>query len=438
MFLGSVSQPRLDQILRTVDFKSWGSVYVCCSGSFRVDRAIKTKWPTVRLISNDVSLYSVALGRLLMNQPFPILFTGRLAFIEKMVEEKDFENRVAALMVGHEMATYKGKNEWAKSHFQHYVDSFTSHLSKAREKLVIYSSKTKIDGFEACDFRAHAEAARENNGGVVAFPPTYKKGYERIYKFVDDNTEWSRPDYEVWDPDDLDDWVKGLRSRHVPYCVFADRKLDGLKPITAYLADGRRAVYSYSNSTRSSILSTTHRSEPFQYEPLDLDQLTAQSVVSLVRTDSAKLNFLKDRYLAKGISHVPGDMNFLVYLDGTLAGAFIYAREKFGAGNRVYLLSDFSTSRERRLSKLIALLSTARLPVSVFETRSLMRVLTVATTAFTDKPVSMKYRGVFKLASRKPGMLNYHSHVRSEDPQTLYRLWFGKWAKYKNRQQATS
>jgi hypothetical protein len=35
------------------------------------------------------------------------------------------------------------------------------------------------------------------------------------------------------------------------------------------------------------------------------------------------------------------------------------------------------------------------------------RVATIGTTAFTSKPVSMKYRGLFRLHSRKEGRLNY-------------------------------
>ena len=63
MFTGAVPRPVVEQILRTVDFGAWGDVYVCCSGSFRVDRAIKERHPNARIHSNDVSLLSCGLGR---------------------------------------------------------------------------------------------------------------------------------------------------------------------------------------------------------------------------------------------------------------------------------------------------------------------------------------------------------------------------------------
>ena len=63
MFTGAVPRAVVEQILRTVDFGVWGDVYVCCSGSFRVDRAIKEHHPNARIHSNDVSLLSCGLGR---------------------------------------------------------------------------------------------------------------------------------------------------------------------------------------------------------------------------------------------------------------------------------------------------------------------------------------------------------------------------------------
>ena len=49
---------------------------------------------------------------------------------------------------------------------------------------------------------------------MAAFPPTYKNGYERLYRFVDDSTEWERPSYDIWDPAKIDDWIDELDARY--------------------------------------------------------------------------------------------------------------------------------------------------------------------------------------------------------------------------------
>ena len=127
------------------------------------------------------------------------------------------------------------------------------------------------------------------------------------------------------------------------------------------------------------------------------------------------MNFLKDVYLAKGITHTSGIANFLVLLDGQLAGGFIYARSKFG-GDDLYLLSDFTLAAKSRVSKLIAMLATSEPIIRRMEVKLVQRINAVYTTAFTKKPVSMKYRGIFDLVGRKPGMLNYASQIRRQSP----------------------
>ncbi len=152
MFVGSVPRPVVDQILRAVDFGAWGSVHVCCSGSFRVDRAIKAGYPACRVISNDVSLFSVALGRLLTGQSVDVCFTGRLAFIEGEIGTEPLD-RTAAVMVAVDMARYRGKNEWAQTHFAHYETAFADFLGRALERLDTMLAGPRPDGFVAGDFR---------------------------------------------------------------------------------------------------------------------------------------------------------------------------------------------------------------------------------------------------------------------------------------------
>lgn len=50
----------------------------------------------------------------------------------------------------------------------------------------------------------------------------------------------------------------------------------------------------------------------------------------------------------------------------------------------------------------------------------------LVTTVFTEKPISMKYRGIWELESRKPGHLQYVSHVRNQTPEEIYREWYRK------------
>ena len=106
-----------------------------------------------------------------------------------------------------------------------------------------------------------------------------------------------------------------------------------------------------------------------------------------------------------------------------LVGGFIYARHRSG-GDAIYLLSDFALAPKSRLSKLIAMLATSQTVIGRMEVKLMHRITTVYSTAFTDRPVSMKYRGIYDLIGRKPGILNYASKVRPQTPGQIYVEWF--------------
>jgi hypothetical protein len=423
MFVGAVPLPAVEQITRAVPFGDWRQVFVGCSGSFRFDRAVKDVHPSVLVHSNDVSLLTCSLGALATGGAFPLTFTGRLAFMEAALAGRSFLDRVAAVEVALEMAKYKAGNVYAQTHFAHYQERFDDFLTPAAARLAVFLEGLDIASFSPGDFRAQAARAAAVGGGVAAFPPTYKNGYERLYRFVDDNTTWDRPPYDVWDPLKLEDWLDELDTMGVRYCVLTDHELDHHHPATVYRGASNKPVYTFADQAGTSVRRAVNRSQPFRYTRLDPEALTPRARVEIIAATSGQMNFLKDIYLAKGIAHVTGVANFLVMIDGQLAGGFIFARSKYG-GDDIYLLSDFALSPKSRVSKLIAMLATSEAVIGRMEVKLMQRIEDVKTTAFTPRPVSMKYRGIFELVSRKPGFLNYASKVRRQTPAAIYAEWF--------------
>src|SRR5208283_4188971 len=423
MFVGAVPRPAVEQITRSVPFTDWRQVFVGCSGSFRFDRAVRDVHPTIAVHSNDVSLLSCSLGALATGTEFPIAFKGRLAFVEPLLAGQPFATRAAAVEVALEMAKYKGTNPYAQTHFAHYEERFVEFLAPVWKRLEAFLEGLHIASFHPGDFREQARRAAEAEGGVAAFPPTYKNGYERLYRFVDQNTDWPRPSYGVWDPATLEAWLDELDAMRVRYCVLTDHTLEHHQPVTVYRGESNKPVFTFADRSASSVRRAQHRSEPFRYTKLDPAELTPASRVEIVGASSAQMNFLKDIYLAKGITHTAGLANFLVMIDGHLAGGFIYSRDKWG-GDLLYLLSDFALSPRSRVSKLIAMLATSATITDRMAIRLVQRVDSVMTTAFTSRPVSMKYRGIFELLGRGPGILNYGSKIRRQTPAEIYSEWF--------------
>jgi hypothetical protein len=422
MFVGAVPRQAIEQVTRSVPFASWGDVFVGCSGSFRLDRAVHAVHPKLRVHSNDVSLLSCSMGAAAAGQPFDMRFTGRLAFIEEHLVARPMMARLAAIQVAQEMAKYRADNPFAAAHFEHYRARFVEFLDIATGRLETYMGHLAIESFHAGDFRDQAQRAKDAGGGIVAYPPTYKNGYENLFKFVDQNTEWERPAYRVWNPSGIESWIDELDALAVRYCVLTDLKLERHEPITAFYGV-LKPVYAYANAGNTSVKRTSNNARPFAYKPVDADLLTVATKVEIIAASSAQMNFLKDGHLSKGIKHTDGSNNFLVFLDRCLAGGFILDKDKWDA-TVLYMLCDFSLSPKSRVSKLIAMLATSETVTQRLEVKFLQRIESLCTTAFTDNPVSMKYRGVWDLVARNPGSLQYASKVRRQTPSAIYAEWW--------------
>ena len=427
MFIGAVPREVISQILDTVPFDEWGSVYVGCSGSFRFDRAVKRRYPAARVFSNDISLVTCSVGELAKGREFAIRFKDELAFIEPLVG--CFFDRVAAIWVAGTMAKFRGNNPFARGHYAHYTTRFTEFLDDACLKLRALVDEIQIEEFYGGDFLEQIERARSTSGGFACFAPTYKGGYERLYRFLDKNIEWPAPVYGVWDPAKLPAMVDGLDAAGLRYCVISDQRLPGRDPATAFYGSNK-PVYTYASHKRASLRRRVDRAKIFSYEPMVPEKLTQASLCEIAEIDNPRLTYLKQVYLAKGIETTTGAMAFAVLVDGMLAGAFSFVLQKFhNRASSIYLLTDFATSRTRRISKLIPMIACSREIVRLVDRKFVIRVEFVETTAFTDKPVSMKYRGVLKLHTRKPGELQYRGAITEHTPQEVYREWFRKYGR---------
>jgi GNAT domain-containint protein len=164
-------------------------------------------------------------------------------------------------------------------------------------------------------------------------------------------------------------------------------------------------------------------------------RLTKKSVCQLAPLKTSVIAAYKDHFLKRSIRHSPGMWGYAVCLDGQIVGFLEFASSSYGAADELYLQSDFSfeTHPYLRMSKLVLALAKAGETRRLLEKKTQRRVRSLSTTAFTDKPVSMKYRGVFEIAKRGVGrdgkpFINYAAPFDDQSWRTVYRDWFFKHA----------
>lgn len=432
-FLGSVPPVLINTVIRSADVAGWGEVFVACSGTFRTEKLVLGACPGAIVRSNDVSLFSVAMGRWLTGAPLDFQFVRDLGFVEELglCEPVD---RVAAIVVAMTMAGYSGgkANRFKSAHLEHFRDKFLGYVTKQAAKIEPFKAVTPVSSFFAGDWLAHIDAAIAAGAGVLAYPPTFKGGYEKMFAFINANVEWDAPKYDLWNPNHIGEVTEKLDASGIPYFIYADQEIKGRKPAIEFDQNGRRTIYGYARAKRDGYLTKSlGPGEAFAYTAVDPGTMTPASLIAVVPAAGKRLIFLKNVYLKKTIQHSSGMVNFLVYVDGKLAGAMIYSLEKFNTGERrIFLLSDFSTTRSGRVAKLIARIAACREVVSYVERHFVIKIDQVATAVFSDNPVSMKYRGVFELTKREERnapegkyCLFYVAQVHDETAQDAYAWW---------------
>lgn len=438
MFRGVVPVECLNQILRLAPFADWPVVHVCCSGTLRFEAMLRKQFPKMTIIGNDVSLYSCAIGKLAAGRSFNIKFTGRLGFVEEcLAENGGFLRRVAAVMVASDMAQYKGKNDYCRRHFAWYVENFLEVLAKTEGNLKERVVPIALNGFMDGDWRDHLKTAIANKAGIVGFPPFFKGDYEHMHAFIHENTEWPEPSYAIYDPKTLGEILDGLDAEGAEWCILSDQTFED-RPYLGKFVKGRKVPhYFYGTFKHGSLrVLSEHSSRSFRYKPIELSRITKNSQVKLTKAPSDAIRHVKDVFLAKNIVHTGGLFEYLVFLDDMLLGVLAYSLGKVAYEKKatLYLLSDVTTTSEAKLSKLMSHLALSQEAITPINHKMFERFEFVVTTARTKNPVSMKYRGIYRLLSRRPAdppeegyIIQYGNDVKSEMVSDIFRWWWNKY-----------
>lgn len=433
-FLGVLPTKLVATIGRVCRPEEWPAVYVACSGTFRIERGLRALHEGIRLHSNDVSLFSTAVGRAALNDPLPFRFKGELAFIEELGLEAP-RDRISAILVALNYAGFvRGKvvNRFKQAHAAHMRSSFRAYVADTRKRVDRVMDEIRIERYFGGDFRDHIEAAIEAKAGVLAFPPTFRGGYEKMFQFVHDNVEWDPPPYRLYDPEkETGDVLERLNASGIPFFFYTDHPVEGHKPQVMLEQKGKRPVFGYARAAGASYNRSVTKGKPFAYKAVDLAKLHKKTRLSIAPVPESHATFLRETYLKKTIAFGQGDYSVLVYLDDMLAGLISYRKPMTSASDVLYVLTDLATTREGRIAKLIARVATCREVVAPLERRLIRRFRKVRTTAFSDHPEAMKYRGSWAVETRKEVnalhgryAINYLSDLRLEPAQSCFAWWW--------------
>lgn len=447
IFNGSIPNVCMQQILRATDCTGWNDVYVGCSGLFSFERAFKQINPNAKFYGNDVSLMSAAIAAYSRGESVPFKFKGRVAHWEKWLEGAGYRDRISAMLLCLYLGrVYRSDNDYNNRHWRYYEARFDQYIQKLGLQVDDLAAQMDLTGYFSGDFIDHLERGIEKDAALIISAPFIQGWYEKWFRFIEENIEWEQPTYNMWSPENFPALIDRMDESGCNYVAVYKDELPDRNMIAYHRLGMKPPFYVYANRKRvSSVVnrSLSGAGTAFNFTAIDIDKLNKDSKVEIFACKAGSADYIKSLYLQENIPWTSGPVNFLIYVDKMLAGILTFSASKVGMGDisrteSLYLLSDTSTTRYGRVSKLIAMIAKSEDVLHYAENRLLKHAecKAVLTTVRSNHPVSMKYRGIFKKISTKepaPGersgakfIVNYAGLRDERGPQQIYAEWFAK------------
>ncbi|MBF0293476.1 MAG: hypothetical protein HQK86_15115 [Nitrospinae bacterium] len=417
---------------------------ILCSGNFTAETVLRLNGFTGKINSNDVSLYTSAIGWFLTGADF------RLDISEELKSEHKFtplvEEKAATVILLLELSQfYPRKNDYQRRMYGAMLGQWPKLLRKTVSKLGEKKNALQISDYYCADALQVIETASQDVT-FLSFLPTYKGGYEKLYKTMECLVDWDRPSYEIFDPKDFALPRKIIESGN-SYLIYTEFPLhDGFpqigKPVAIMRKSRSMGIYLYSNIKASSkIVQLRQKIAPANpYKVLASDEAIRPSATLDIQPIRGEVfDYLRTLYLKPSILWSKAQFTYAVTVDGKIVGLLGFNIPSIGfkkeLGDFIYMMADLAVpSVHKRLSKLILLVASSREMKDILEKKLVKRVDTVYTTAFSNNPVSMKYRGVFTLANRKEVnssegryALNYYAKLGEISLKDILLLWKSKY-----------
>lgn len=219
------------------------------------------------------------------------------------------------------------------------------------------------------------------------------------------------PHYEMINKDRIFEMFRKLTEREC-FMFGTDDELPEFKEHLVGLAQTTnrgRQIYIYASSKKSKIVMPSQSVQGLMIPHLGKDEDIGDEM-KIVRLASENFHALRSQYMNVNIKPGSETAAYGVCVDNKLIGVYAFSAsptlanwDKHIDTPTMYLLSDFpiAPTKYKRLSKLVLYAALSKESKLLAENLTNHRIRSLITTAFTKRPVSMKYRGLFKLLTKK-------------------------------------
>lgn len=448
MFHGSLPQDVLDIIAKEV--KKWNEdekckrLYIGCSGNFTIERILNGIWDK-EIISNDVTIYSCILGAYFSQKEFKLKlkdsYNGNFKFVKDYLSTK--EDKVTTLLILSDALKYddasKSNLEYFTRMLSAYKDQWNSMFTKTKKKL--QAMKTRSTDFYAGDVCELIDKV-EKNDAFICYPPFYSGDYEKMFEKLSEMFEWDEPKYEMINKEKIHELFRKMtKLNHFMFGVDEDlEEFSKYKFSESQTTNRGRKIYLYSNCNDLVFIQPNQKISEVKIPRLNSqDVISENSTIALKKINSQQFHALRSEYMNVSIKPGQETLAIGVIVDDKLAGCYAFSSSSTLCSDvmskhmempMIYLLSDFpvNSSKYKRLSKLILYAALSKESQMIAQSITKKKIESIGTNAFSKRPVSMKYRGLFELliANKMSDVADIKSADISENYyNTGYKLYYG-------------
>lgn len=406
-------------------------VFIGCSGNYTTDKVMAGMGFAVH--SNDVSLYSKLIADILLGRDTtPMVCTDHDLKDAFAGWEESVYKKLCEVMFAMRITNFaECKNEYQKEMYDTFLTQSSVYYHNTIEKLEKGALKFQIEDFYFGDFIDFLKD-KTGKGVGISFPPTYKGGYEKLFNFVEKSFEYQHANYNVFDPKTADKLFKELleTDRNI---IYSDREWPTLAKWLAgkiKLGASKHPVYIYSSVEQNHHYyierNVNMKGSKIGILPVDYT-FTPDSKITVQVCSVSDVNYYKAFYMANKVNYsTGGDLGLAFMADGKAFGFASFSKQ-LSTLSKIFEQSDFVVNSDtKRLSKLLSMLIKTR-DVRRMIAKAMMNYYdSLKTTVYTKEPVSMKYRGVFKLERRDEGKLMYVADFTEQTLEDAYRDWYKK------------
>jgi hypothetical protein len=433
MFVGSLSDQTRKFLASVAGVFEGRTVIVGPSGAFGWEAVISRYGSPAAIHSADSALVSCMLGRFLTGEPVTYDVTGAdYAWLEPLLETD--AQRAAALLVLADMLDFdKRDNAHRVRMWNAYHANFPDLLAGTVDRL--RALQVAPTSFYEGDVLDHFRRFADDPTAVFCFAHQVAVGPERATR-LDRIIRWQGPFVVPLDEGRIDTLRQWLAESGRPFLWLDDRVLPDWQPVMLQRRGRLRRVYLYSNVVDRPALFAGLEDKPLPNLPLaDASlRIRPKSPIALHRIKTTDLFRFKEAFLGRNVNPAQGMWGFAVMIGGAAIGFLEFNEAEFMSPDTLYLMADFAVPGTiyPRLSKLVLALALSGETRRVLERTVQRRLRRLFTTAFTDREVSMKYRGVMDLHRRGQTaegqkFLNYVGGFNAKPWKEVLNEW---WTRY--------